>query len=132
MAQWSKVYIDKVILSEVNWPLKGTHVWFPIGSPYQTPGTLPENEPGVSETAYADYMIRYLSLALCSGMVEQVYWWRLSAKGYGWLDDQHTPWQQHQAFVALKTWLSILGNAFFTKRLPSPEKTYLLQFKRGQ
>ena len=132
MAQWANIDKERVILSEANWPLKGTNVWSPIGSPYQTPGTHPDDEPGVSEALYAQYMIRYITLALCSGMVEQVYWWRLAAKGYGLLDDQTMPWHTRPAFTALQTWLATMGKGFFTKRLASPENCYALQYKHEQ
>lgn len=121
---------NKLIISEVNWPLKGTGVYSPIGSPYQTPGTRPENEPGVTEAEYANYMIRYISIALCSGHVESIYWWRLSAHGYGLIDDLNRPsWRPRPAFKALATWLKLLGQSQFIKRLESEPEVYLLIFK---
>ncbi len=121
---------DKLIVSEVNWPLKGTGVYSPIGSPYQTPGTEPEDEPGVTETDYASYMIRYISIALCSGQVESIYWWRLSAHGYGIIDDLKRPqWRPRPAFKALTTWLQLIGKGKFIKRLASEANVYLLVFE---
>ena len=41
----------------------------------------------VDESTYAAYMVRYALIALCSGMTERVWWWRMAARGYGLMDD---------------------------------------------
>jgi hypothetical protein len=107
---------DRLIVSEVNWPLKGTGVYSPVNAPYDSPGPRP-NDPSVGEDAYGDYMIRYLLLAICSGMVEQVYWWRLAARGFGLVDDM-TPgaWRERPAYRMLKTFLECVGDSVFTQR----------------
>jgi tRNA A-37 threonylcarbamoyl transferase component Bud32 len=107
---------DRFIVSEVNWPLAGTGIHSPVGSPYVSPG-LRLDDPSVSEDDYADYMIRYLLIALCSGMVEQVYWWRLVAFGYGLVDDSDPEqWRERPAFAALCEFLQHVGDATFERR----------------
>ena len=45
-------------------------------------------------------MIRYLLIALCSGMVERVYWRRLVARGFGLIDDvEPGTWRPRPAFT---------------------------------
>jgi len=108
---------DRVIVSEVNWPLIGTGVYSPVGSPYVSPGPR-RNDPSVSEDDYANYMMRYLLIALCSGMVERVYWWRLAAYGYGLVDDSvDGAWRERPAFVLLKVFLRWVGDSVFEERL---------------
>jgi len=131
LAQWSKHTEDRVIISEVNWPVKNTHIWSPIGCPYETPNWR-RIQPGENDEDYASYMLRFLAITLCSGHVEQVFWWRLSAHGYGLVDDQNqfTP---RPAFYALAHFLKLLGNATFTNKLPTNECIYILEFaKEGQ
>jgi hypothetical protein len=104
---------DRVIISEVNWPLLGMGVHSPVGAPYVAPGPR-YNDPSVSEDLYADYMLRYLLIAMASGMVDQVFWWRLVARGYGLIDDTDPhAWRLRPAYRVLKTFLSLLGESTF-------------------
>lgn len=120
---------NKVIVSEVNWPVKYTGVWSPVICPYITPKWR-KLEPGETEDVYAHYMLRYLMICLCSGHVEQVFWWRLSAHGYGLIDDQDN-FRQRPAFVALQFLLSLLGDARFEKKWQSPPDQWILEFSKG-
>ncbi len=107
---------DRLIVSEVNWPLAGTGEYSPVTSPYESPGPR-ENDPNVSEDDYADFMIRYLLIALCSGHVERVYWWRLVARGFGLVDDTDPDgWRKRPAFEMLRHFVATLGNATFVQR----------------
>jgi hypothetical protein len=107
---------DRFIVSEVNWPLEGTGVYSPVGSPYVSPGPR-YNDPSVSEDEYADYMLRYLLIALCSGLVERVFWWRLVAYGYGLIDDSNDGnWRERPAFKALESFMRWVGDARFIER----------------
>ena len=117
----------RFIISEVNWPLQDTGIWSPIGSPYTAPEWF-RDRPGVSEEDYANYLIRYLSIALCSGFAEQIFIWRLSAYGYGLVDDRNQ-FRKRAAFFALKNFLYLLGQAKFIERLVSRKTIYLLKFK---
>ncbi|MDO8954511.1 MAG: lipopolysaccharide kinase InaA family protein [Gammaproteobacteria bacterium] len=126
IAKWSKRCEDKVIISEVNWPLKNTGIYSPIGSPYEAPEWA-RNSPGVNEQDYSDYMLRYLAISLCSGHIDRVYWWRLSAHGFGLIDDKDN-WRKRPAFSALRFFLKTLGSAHFIRKLDSAESVYLLEF----
>jgi hypothetical protein len=127
IAKSSQHCSDKVIISEVNWPIQHTGIWSPIGSPYEAP-SWHRDQPGVSEEDYANYMLRYLAISLCSGHIEQVYWWRLSAHGFGLVDDRDN-WRQRPAFKVLSFFLKTLGNAQFVRKLASPDSIYLLEFQ---
>jgi len=108
---------DRFIVSEVNWPIERTGVYSPVGSPYVSPGPR-ENDPSVSEDDYADFMLRYLLIAICSGIVEKVFWWRLAAYGYGLVDDLNSEqWRERPAYKMLKVFLAWVGDATFEKRL---------------
>jgi len=95
---------ERLIISEVNWPLLGSGVWSPVGSPYVSPGPR-KNDPSVNEEDYADYMERYLRIALESGLAERVYWWNLAAYGFGLIDDHASPWRPRPAYHRLKEML---------------------------
>ena len=111
----------RFVVSEVNWPLSGTGVYSPVGSPYVSPG-LRHGDPSVGEDTYADYMIRYLLLACCSGTVERVYWWRLIARGFGLVDDTDPgKWRERNAFIALRFFVSLLGKSTFVEKIKSPQ-----------
>ena len=119
IAATSSAVANRLIVSETNWPLAGTGVWSPVGSPYESPG-LRYNDPSVAEQAYADFMLRYLLLALASGMVERVYWWRLAARGFGLIDDtaaDPSAWRLRPAFHQLKVFLRRCGAATFVEHV---------------
>lgn len=129
IAQWSPRSEDRVIVSEVNWPVKGTSIWSPVGAGYESPEGR-RNPPGETERDCADYMLRYYLLALCSGHVDKVYWWRLSAHGYGLVDDRDH-WRKRPAFTALAFFLRTLDQAEFVGRREAPDNCYLLEFSRA-
>jgi len=107
---------ERVVVSEVNWPLAGTGVWSPVGSPYQSPGPR-HHDPSVDEETYAAYMVRYVLLALCSGMAERVYWWNLAAHGFGLIDDRAPAgWRPRPAYHAFQKMLGLWEGATFTGR----------------
>jgi tRNA A-37 threonylcarbamoyl transferase component Bud32 len=116
IARWSANCDDELIVSEVNWPLAGQGVYSPVGSPYVAPG-IRKNDPSVSEDDYADYMLRYLCIAIGSGMVERVFWWRLVARGFGLVDDSEETWRTRPAFEMLKVFLEKTKGFEFRKHL---------------
>jgi tRNA A-37 threonylcarbamoyl transferase component Bud32 len=120
---------EKVIISEVNWPIENTDIWSPIVCPYVTPHWR-KRASGETESDYANFMLRYIVIAICSGHVEQVFWWRLSAKGYGLVDDQNE-FNPRLAFNALQYFLVRLGDATFIKKWPSAKSTYILEFRNA-
>ncbi|MEK9923536.1 MAG: lipopolysaccharide kinase InaA family protein [Rhodospirillales bacterium] len=126
IAKSSEAAENKVVISEVNWPLKNRGIWSPVSCPYQTKDQ-PEHPAAQTEQDYADFMIRFLALTVCSGHVDQVFWWRLSAHGYGIVDDLNN-FAPRPAFHALRFFLSLLGNATFIKRRATNQGTYLLEF----
>ena len=104
---------ERLVVSEVNWPLLGTGVYSPVGAPYVSPGVR-RRDPSVNEDDYADFMLRYLLLACASGMVDRVYWWRLVARGYGLIDDSEAAcWRERPAYRVLLHFLRTLGGATF-------------------
>ena len=124
---------EKIIISEVNWPVVGTGHWSPVGSPYTINGPW-ATPPSATEEDYAKFMCRYFLLAIASGHVSRVYWWRLAARGYGIIDDTGTPkqWRPRPAFFALKKLLSQLADSRFEQRLTNlPAGTYALEFSRA-
>ncbi len=130
IAQWAPSCESRLIVSEVNWPLLGTGVHSPVGSPYEEPGPR-NNDPSVNEEDYASYMIRYLALTIASGHVERVYWWRLAAHGFGLIDDRaRGEWRARPAFEALRVFLDLIEKSVFQKRLTMPNGTMGLLFRR--
>ncbi len=116
MAQVHPACADRLVISEVNWPLLGTGVYSPVGSPYHWPGQEPR-PPNVSAAQYASYMVRYLLIALCSGLAERVYWWRLAAHGFGLLSDlDPAAFADRPAYGALRAFLAECGTAEFLAR----------------
>jgi hypothetical protein len=128
IAQTSSACGDKVIVSEVNWPLENTGVWSPIVCPYVTARwqTRPSGEPA---EVHAHYMLRYLAITLCSGYVDQVFWWQLSAKGYGLVDEQNE-FHVRPSFNALAFFLNILGDSRFESKHATNADDYLLEFSK--
>ncbi|MBR6022724.1 MAG: hypothetical protein IK066_09965, partial [Kiritimatiellae bacterium] len=94
---------DRLVVTEVNWPLAGTGAWSPVCSPYDTKGPR-KNDPSVGEEAAAEYLERYVRMALGSGHVSRVYWWRLAAHGFGLVDvpPEGVAWRARPAFAAME------------------------------
>lgn len=121
---------DKTVVSEVNWPIENTDVWSPIVCPYVT-ARWQKRPSGEPEDVYAFYMLRYLAITLCSGFVDEVYWWQLSSKGYGLVDDQDG-YRIRPAFTALQFFLALLGESRFERRHNTESEDYIFEFSRGQ
>ncbi len=129
LARTSKVCEDRLVVSEVNWPILGTHEWSPVGSPYTHPGQI-LGPPNVTTEDYANYMVRYYLQAACSGLVERVYWWRLAAHGFGWIDERAVPWQPRPAWSAFLHLVRVLDDATFERNLPAPARCFAHLFRR--
>lgn len=122
---------ERVIVSEVNWPIEGTGVWSPVSASYLTPGSI-GSKVHVSEEEYGCYMLRYLVLTLCSGFVDQVYWWRLVSHGFGLIDERaEGGWRERIGFKMLRVFLEQLGSATFVEKLETEENVYALRFERA-
>lgn len=129
IAQSSPSCDNKVIISEVNWPLESCGIWSPVNVTYRYPNQ-PESELNVSEETYGHFMLRYLVLTLCSGHVDKVYWWRLVAHGFGLVDERAANgWRERPGFKMLQNFLEILGNSTFLEKLETPEQVYALRFE---
>jgi tRNA A-37 threonylcarbamoyl transferase component Bud32 len=138
IAGYLQVPDGKVVVSEVNWPISGTFIYSPVTSPFEyplaKPGEVADN--GVNEVDYSDYMLRYIVLALCSGLVDTVFWWRLVARGYGLVDkNDDGELRERPAFFALQHFLLTLGESIFLRaRLPEQKDQrhglYEFEFER--
>ena len=62
-------------LTEINWPLLGTDIWTPTS-----------DEECVDEDTAADFLERSYRLAWATGQCARMYWWQLTAPGYGLVD----------------------------------------------
>ena len=96
-------------ITEVNWPLKGTGKYSPVSG-----------EPNVSEEEQASFLVRYYILCLSSGFVKRIYWWQLTAPGYGLVDSREKPWQKRPSFFAFKTMIEHLKGAKFIEKIAHP------------
>ncbi len=132
IAEISPACEPRFIVSETNWPLRGTGVYSPVGSPYVMPGPR-RVDPSVLETDYGDFMIRYLTLALASGMVDRVYWWRLVAHGFGLVDDRDGGggWRVRPAYLQLREFLRFFGQSVYHARSISDDGARVYWFRNS-
>jgi len=122
---------DRLIISEVNWPLSGTGIYSPVCSPYMHPGQT-VGAPNVDEQSAADFMLRYLLITICSGLAERVFWWRLAAHGYGLADDRAPEGiRPRPAFHALAFFLRTTGSGRFLRCLSTPPGVHAWLFETG-
>ena len=129
IASWSSaVKGDRLIVSEVNWPLLDTGVYSPVCSPYTIPNSH-TNDPSVSEDDYASFMVRYEILALCSGFVDSVYWWRLVARGFGLADDTRPEWRLRPAFHAFRHLRERFERVDFVEKMQTSERVRAFRFR---
>lgn len=101
LASLAKNSSNKLVVSEVNWPLSNTAPYAPTS----------ETEC-VDEETYAQYMLRYYLLALGTQKVQTVYWHQLIASGYG-LIDAREGLRKRPAFEVYKTMLKMLEESQF-------------------
>jgi hypothetical protein len=101
-------------ITETNWPLRGTGEYSPLAGAY-TPRHYVESPLHVDEKDYAAFMVRYALIALCSGMTERVWWWRLAARGYGLADDVGGL-RPRPAWAAMVHFHRLAGSAVFSRR----------------
>lgn len=132
IARYSHRCADRLIISEVNWPLADTAEWSPVAATYLPAGAR-GSRVHVTEEQYGHYMIRYLALTICSGLVERVYWWRLVAHGFGLIDERAAGgWRKRVGFQMLHTFLRELSQATFVEKMTTPEAVYALRFERKE
>jgi len=121
---------EKFVISEFNWPIEGTGTYSPVGSPYESPGPH-IGQPNVTEEKQAAFMLRYILLAVASGMVDQVFWWRLAAHGYGLVDNIGKKWRLRPSYSQLKFLLDLFEDALFVRKINiNKNGIWLLDFDR--
>ena len=96
----SRKTANKLIITEVNWPLEGTRPWAPA-----------YGDCMVSETLQTTYLVRYYLLMMASGQVERCYWHQLVAPGYGLIDNLGTTLRKRDAFYSFKILIELFGNS---------------------
>ncbi len=103
--------VERISVTEVNWPIGGTGAYSPVLAPYVHPGSEGHGG-GIDEELYGDYLVRYLCLAIGSGFAERVYWWRLAARGFGLVDDADpSRLRPRPAYPKLRRFLALLGDS---------------------
>ena len=113
------VRLSRCWITEVNWPL------------WEGPHSPAGKSVSVGEEEQADYLVRYYLLALCTGLVERVYWWRLIARGYGLVaPSSDGSLRRRPAWYALRTLIAELDGAVSHGPLATPDGAYLYLFRR--
>lgn len=111
----------RVWITEVNWPL------------WEGPHSPAGRAAAVDVERQADYLVRYYLLALGSGLVERVFWWRLAARGYGLMVPRGAgELCERPSFEAMRTMIALLAGARFDGPLPVPEGCWLYPFTTAQ
>jgi tRNA A-37 threonylcarbamoyl transferase component Bud32 len=104
-------------VTEVNWPL------------WEGPHSPAGKSVSVGEEEQADYLVRYYLLALGTGLVERVFWWRLIARGYGLVaPETDGSLRRRPAWHAMRTLIAELDGATFHGPLAAPAGAWLYRF----
>ena len=104
-------------ITEVNWPL------------WEGPHSPAGKSVSVDEETQADYLARFYLLALTTGQVERVFWWQLTARGYGLMTPEEGVLRRRPAFQTLATLERQLRGARFERPLDSTKGQHLLLFR---
>jgi tRNA A-37 threonylcarbamoyl transferase component Bud32 len=111
---------ERCWITEVNWPL------------WEGPHSPAGKTVSVNEETQADYLLRYYVLALGTGLVERVYWWRLIARGYGLISPESDgSLRRRPSWHALNTLVAQVEGTVFRGPLPAPDGAYLYHFTDG-
>ncbi len=117
IASLSKRSSNKLIVSEVNWPISNTKPYAPTSE-----------QECVSLETYACYMLRYYLLALGTKKVETVFWHQLIAPGYGLIDNRDGV-KKREAFAVYKTMIAFLQGCEVL-RFSHSKELYVLTCKK--
>lgn len=117
IASLSKRSSNKLIVSEVNWPISNTKPYAPTSE-----------QECVSLETYACYMLRYYLLALGTKKVETVFWHQLIAPGYGLIDNRDGI-KKREAFAVYKTMIAFLQGCEVL-RFSHSKELYVLTCKK--
>lgn len=116
--EYSKNKSKECWITEVNWPIKGTGKYSPAAG-----------RPNVSEEDYANFLIRYHVLCLCSGFIGKIFWWQLVAPGYGLIDNRNEKeWRLRPGYWAYKNIVNNLKGSTFLKKI-NHFSNYIFLFK---
>jgi hypothetical protein len=111
---------ERCWITEVNWPL------------WEGPHSPAGKTVSVGEEEQADYLARYYLLALGTGLVERVFWWRLIARGYGLISPESDgSLRRRPSWHALRTLIDQVDGATFAGPLPTQDASYLYHFTRN-
>ncbi len=118
-AETSRNATGRCFVTEVNWPL------------WEGPHSPAGRAVSVDEETQADYLARYYLEALGTGLVEAVFWWQLTARGYGLLEPRpgESP-RRRPAFHALRALAAELAGSRLEEILPSPPPACLYRFRK--
>ena len=117
IASLSKRSSNKLIISEVNWPISNTKPYAPTSE-----------QECVSLETYACYMLRYYLLALGTKKVETIFWHQLIAPGYGLIDNRDGI-KKREAFNVYKTMIAFLQGCEVL-RFSHSKELYVLTCKK--
>ncbi|MGD9555193.1 MAG: hypothetical protein AB7D96_01930 [Arcobacteraceae bacterium] len=117
IASLSKRSSNKLIISEVNWPISNTKPYAPTSE-----------QECVSLETYACYMLRYYLLALGTKKVETIFWHQLIAPGYGLIDNRDGV-KKREAFAVYKTMIAFLQGCEVL-RFSHSKELYVLTCKK--
>jgi len=111
---------ERCWITEVNWPL------------WEGPHSPAGKTVSVGEDEQANYLVRYYLLALGTGLVERVYWWRLIARGYGLISPSSDgSLRRRPSWYALRTLIDQVAGASFEGPLSAPVGAFLYHFTRS-
>lgn len=110
---------ERCWITEVNWPL------------WEGPHSPAGKTVSVGEEEQADYLVRYFLLALGTGLIERVFWWRLIARGYGLISPESDgSFRRRPSWHALRTLIHQVEGATFKGPLSAPDGAFLYSFNR--
>lgn len=119
IASLSKRSSNKLIVSEVNWPISNTKPYAPTSE-----------QECVNLETYTCYMLRYYLLALGTKKIETIFWHQLIAPGYGLIDNRDGI-KKREAFHVFKTMIAFLQGCEVL-RFSHSKELYVLTCKREQ
>ncbi|MBE8232401.1 MAG: glycosyl hydrolase [Endozoicomonadaceae bacterium] len=111
---------NAIVITETNWPIKGTKPYAPTS-----------DTECVNLEDHANYLVRYYLLVVASGVVKNVYWHQLIAAGYGLIDQRGKKLVKYPAYYAYKTMLACLQDMQFVG-MQQKKDLYRLYFKNKQ
>lgn len=119
IASLSKRSSNKLVITEVNWPISNTKPYAPTSE-----------KECVNLEVYAEYMLRYYLLVLGTKKVETIFWHQLIAPGYGLIDNRDGV-KKREAFAVFKTMIEFLQGCEVL-RFSHSKNLYVLTCKKNE